>query len=122
MDFTTNPGNAILRIENCGVTSCDITLNGVIVIYEHELKNNPRPQIIEKEITLNHGNNFLAWASSKPGKFLTTSISASNVPAPEYFIPGSYGRARQTGGRDHDMDIIWHSKYYPNFIPGGGIK
>lgn len=119
--FETNPGKGILRIENYGVTACDVTLNGVIVVYEYEFKNNPRPQIIEKEVDLLPGNNFLVWARSKPGEFLVANISADNVPTREYFILGSYGKDKQGGGTGFDMDIIWHSKYYPNFLPDGII-
>jgi len=121
MDFETNPGKALLRIENYGITSCDITLNGVIVVYEYELRKKPRPQIIEKEITLNSGNNFLVWARSTPGDFLIASISADNVPTREYFILGSYGNDRKGGGLGHNADIVWHSRYYPNFLPHGTI-
>lgn len=119
MDFETNPGKGILRIENYGVTACDIKLNGVIVVYEYEFKNNPRPQIIEKEIDLLGGNNFLVWARSKPGEFLTATISADNVPTREYFILGSYGKDKQGGGSGFGTDIVWHSRIYPNFQKDG---
>ncbi len=121
MDFETNPGKGLLHIENYGVTACDIKLNGVVVVYEYEFKNNPRQQIIEKEIDLLDGNNFLVWARSKPGEFLVANISADNVPTDRYFILGSYGKNRATGGKGFDEDIVWHSLYYPNFQPGGII-
>ena len=65
--FETNPGKALIRVENYGVTACDVTLNGVVVIHEWEFKNNPRPQIIEKEVDIVAGNNMLVWARSTPG-------------------------------------------------------
>ncbi|MCM8762583.1 MAG: type II secretion system protein GspG [Candidatus Omnitrophica bacterium] len=115
--FESYAGKAILRIENYGVTACDITLNGVVVVYEYEFKNNPRPQIIEKEVTLQEGNNVLVWARSKPGDFLIASISASLVPSREYFILGSYGKNKVSGGKGFDADIVWDSRTYPNFQP-----
>lgn len=115
ISFETNPGTALLRVENYGVTSCDITLNGVVVVFEYEFKKNPRPQIIEKEITLLPGNNVLARARSKPGEFLMLSVSADNVPTEEYFILGSYGKNKEYGGKGFDEDIKWRSNKYPNF-------
>lgn len=115
--FESNAGKAILRIENYGVTACDITLNGVVVVHEYEFKNNPRPQIIEKEITLQEGNNVLVWARSTPGDFLYASISSSLVPSREYFILGSYGKDKEEGGKGFDADIVWDSRTYPNFQP-----
>ncbi|MGC8870657.1 MAG: TMEM165/GDT1 family protein, partial [Brevinematia bacterium] len=41
-----------IRVENYGVTSCSIYVNGIEVVKENEFRNNPRPQIIEKEINL----------------------------------------------------------------------
>jgi len=111
----TNPGSAVLRIENYGVTSCDITLNGVVVIYEHELKKNPIPQIIEKEVFLVEGNNTIARARSKPGEFLLFSISSDKVPSERHFILGSYGKDRTAGGEGFGQDIVWRSDRYPNF-------
>ncbi|MBN1445475.1 MAG: type II secretion system protein GspG [Candidatus Omnitrophica bacterium] len=113
--FETNPGKGILRIENYGITACDITLNGVIVVYEWELKNNPRPQIIEKEIDLIPGNNILVWARSTPGDFLIASISANTVPTREFFILGSYAMDKDSGGEGWAKDIVWISNIFPNF-------
>lgn len=113
--FETNPGKGILRIENYGITACDITLNGVVVVYEWELKNNPRPQIIEKEIDLVPGNNILVWARSTPGDFLMASISANTVPTNEFFILGSYAMDRDTGGEGWNKDVVWISNIFPNF-------
>jgi len=115
--FESYAGKAILRIENYGVTACDITLNGVVVVYEYELKNKPRPQIIEKEVTLQEGNNVLVWARSTPWDFLIASISASLVPSREYFILGSYGKDKKGGGKGFASDIVWDSRTYPNFQP-----
>lgn len=115
LDFVTNAGTAILRIENYGITACSVYLNGVQVVHESEFRRNPRPQIIEKEITLLEGNNFVVWARSQPGSTLVASISSDNVPSKEYFMLGSYGRDREEGGEDFDSDIIWQSQKYPNF-------
>lgn len=122
VSFETNPGTGLLHIENHGVTACEIKLNGVVVVSESEFKKHPNPQIIEKEVTLNAGNNFLVWARSKPGEFLTANISADNVPTSEYFLLGSWGRDKREGGRGYDADIVWDSRCYPNFLPDGIIK
>ena len=114
--FETNPGTALLRIENYGVTSCSVYLNGVKVVNENEFKKNPKPQIIEKIITLEPGNNLVTWARSKPGEFLIVSVSADNVPTKEYFILGSYCKDRQAGGTGFSEDIVWRSDRYPNFL------
>ncbi len=114
-DFEANPGEAILRIENWGVTSCHVYINGVEVVKESEFKKNPKPQIIEKKIPILEGNNLLTWARSKPGEFLIVSVSSDRVPTKKYFIVGSYGRDRKEGGSKFDADISWRSDRYPNF-------
>jgi len=113
--FETNPGKAIIRVENYGVTACDITLNGVVVVFEYEFKKKPLPQIIEKEITLLEGNNLVTWARSQPGEFLIVNISASNVPTDKYFILGSYRKDKKEGGKSFAEDITWRSDKYPNY-------
>jgi len=115
VSFETNPGKAMVRVENYGVTACDITLNGVVVVSEYEFKKNPKPQIIEKEITLLEGNNLVTWARSQPGEFLIVNVSANNVPTDKYFILGSYGKDKEEGGKSFAADITWRSDKYPNF-------
>lgn len=115
--FESYAGKGILRIENYGVTACDITLNGVVVVHSYEFKNKPLPQIIEKDVTLQEGNNVLVRARSTPGDFLVASISASLVPSREYFLLGSYGKDKAVGGKGFAADIVWDSRTYPNFQP-----
>jgi hypothetical protein len=111
----TNPGSAILRIENYGVTACSFYLNGVEVVPENEFKKNPKPQIIEKNITLLESNEISARVRSKPGEFLIFNISSSNVPTDIYFILSSYGKDRSSGGEGPNQDVKWRSDRYPNF-------
>ncbi len=113
--FETNGGPALLRVENYGVTACDIYINGVEVVHESEFKKKPQPQIIEKDITLLDYNNMSSRVRSKPGEFLIINISSSSVPTDKYFIVGSYGKNKKEGGKEFDRDIIWRSNIYPNF-------
>ncbi|MEM2117214.1 MAG: type II secretion system protein GspG, partial [Thermoplasmata archaeon] len=115
-DFNAIDGKGRLRIINYGVTACNIYLNGVKIVDENEFKNNPIPQIIEKEITLQPGNNIITWARSTPGDFLYFSIIIDNMPTGEYFELGSYGKDGKSGGTGYNQDIIWRSDKYPNFI------
>jgi general secretion pathway protein G len=113
--FDAIAGKGKIRVENYGVTSCSIYLNGVEIVKESEFKNNPRPQIIEKEVNLLDGNNILTWARSTPGDFLYFSIIVDNMPTGEYFILGSYGKDGKEGGNGYNKDIVWISNKYPNF-------
>ena len=115
--FEARPGQALLRVENYGITACNITLNGVVVVTESEFKNNPRPQIIEKWINLQAGNNIIVWARSTPGDYLIVNISSDKVPTREYFILGSYAKDKIAGGKGFAADIVWDSRTYPNFQP-----
>ncbi|MCS7181476.1 MAG: type II secretion system protein GspG [bacterium] len=113
--FYAIEGKGRIRVENYGVTSCSIYINGIKVIKEREFRNNPRPQIIEKEINLGEGNNVLTWARSTPGDFLYFSIIVDNMPTGEYFKLGSYGKDGKDGGKGYNKDIVWVSNKYPNF-------
>lgn len=114
-NFESINGKGKIRIENYGVTSCSIYLNGIEIVKEQEFKNNPRPQIIEKEINLNDLNEIQVRARSTPGDFLYLSITSSNMPTGEYFILGSYGKDGKEGGKSYNKDIVWISNKYPNF-------
>ena len=114
-NFEAIEGKGRIRVENYGVTSCSIYLNGVEIVKENEFKNNPRPQIIEKEIDLLDNNNLLTWARSTPGDFFYLSIIVDNMPTSKYFILGSYGKDGKAGGNGYNKDIIWLSNKYPNF-------
>ncbi|MCM8785019.1 MAG: type II secretion system protein GspG [Candidatus Omnitrophica bacterium] len=114
-NFQAIEGKGRIRVENYGVTSCSIYINGVEVVKENEFRNNPRPQIIEKEINLLDANNTVTWARSTPGDFLYFSIVVENMPTGEYFILGSYGKDGKQGGKLYNKDIVWVSNKYPNF-------
>ncbi|MCM8804387.1 MAG: type II secretion system protein GspG, partial [Candidatus Omnitrophica bacterium] len=101
-NFEAISGKGRIRVENYGVTSCSIYINGVEVVKENEFRNNPRPQIIEKEINLLDENNTVTWARSTPGDFLYFSIIVDNMPQGEYFIVGSYGNDGKEGGTGYN--------------------
>ncbi len=68
--FTAPAGPAQLVLTNYGITSGEIRLNGVAIIRTHEFRNNPRPQIITKPVTLLSGNNILTcWLASTPSDY-----------------------------------------------------
>jgi len=114
-NFDAIEGKGRIRVENYGVTSCSIYINGVEVVKENEFRNKPKPQIIEKEVTLKDENNTLTWARSTPGDFLYFSIIVDNMPTGEYFIVGSYGKDGKESGKGYNKDIVWVSNKYPNF-------
>lgn len=114
--FEAIKGKGKIRVENYGVTSCHIYLNGVEIVHESEFRNKPIPQIIEKEIELEEINNILTRARSTPGESLYFSIIVENMPTPKYFILGSYGKDGKEGGKGYNRDIVWKSNIYPNFI------
>ncbi|MGB9677863.1 MAG: type II secretion system protein GspG [Candidatus Ratteibacteria bacterium] len=114
-NFDAIEGKGRIRVENYGVTSCSIYINGIEVVKENEFRNKPRPQIIEKEINLKDFNNTVTWARSTPGDFLYFSIIVDNMPTGEYFILGSYGKDGKEGGNGYNKDIVWVSNKYPNF-------
>jgi len=110
----SSPGKGRLKIENYGITSCSVYLNGVEVVRETEFKNSPRPQIIEKEVFLLENNTLTIRARSSPDDYLFASVSGT-VPQERYFILGSYGRDKKEGGYGFNADIEWTSNVYPNF-------
>lgn len=114
--FSGIPGPATLEIENYGVTSADIYLNGEEVVSPDEFKKNPNPQIITVPVNILNGQNTVFTSiQSKPGEKLYISISGF-MPTSQYFILGSYGNDGQPGGTGFNADIIWKSDVYPNFL------
>ena len=112
IDSTT--GQVTLRIENYGITACTFWLNGVEIVSPDEFKNNPNPQIIEKDITLTGDDILKVRIRSEPGTCLYFSISGF-LPTKDYFILGSYGKDGDIGGEGFNADIVWYSNKYPNF-------
>jgi len=118
--FTAPGGPAQLILTNYGITSGEISVNGVVIIPQSEFKNNPYPQIITKNITLLAGTNVLTcWLASTPDDYFQVSIGnpvrKELRPTTDYFVIGSYGRDKKQGGKGFDRDIIFNSKTYPNF-------
>jgi general secretion pathway protein G len=112
---------ATLEIENYGITSATIYLNGTEVVSPSEFKKNPDPQIINVNVNLINGqNNVFTIIASKPGENLYISIS-SDIPTSQYFILGSYGADGESGGTGFNADIIWQSNVYPNFLTSGQL-
>ena len=112
--FEASPGKGILTITNYGATANRIWLNGIEVIPPSQLKNNPKPQIIEKEVDLLTYNVFEIRLTGSPGDFLFVEVSGF-MPTDKYFILGSYGKDKEEGGKSFAADITWRSDKYPNF-------
>ena len=119
--FTAPAGPATLIVTNYGISSGEIYLNGSLVVSSKEFKTHPRPQIITKNVTLIEGINNTAgsWLASSPNDYYTVAIGRgetnTTLPTSDYFILGSYGRDKTSGGSGFDKDIIFNSKMYPNF-------
>ncbi|MCM8789158.1 MAG: type II secretion system protein GspG [Candidatus Omnitrophica bacterium] len=118
--FTAPAGPAFLILTNYGITSGEIILNGATIIAPSEFRNNPRPQIITKQVTLLAGTNMLScWLASTPHDYYLVSIgnpaTQTYLPTSDYFIITSYGKDKKAGGKNFGKDIIYHSKKYPNF-------
>ncbi|MGB9642908.1 MAG: type II secretion system protein GspG [Candidatus Ratteibacteria bacterium] len=119
-NFTAPAGSAYLTLINYGITAGEIRLNGAIIIDQREFKNHPYPQIIIKNVTLLGGVNTLScWISSTPQDYYSVSIgnpaTKAYLPTSDFFLIGSYGRDKKSGGKGFDRDIIYNSKTYPNF-------
>jgi len=118
--FTAPSGPAVLILTNYGITSAEVSINGTVIIPQREFRNHPRPQIITKNVNLIGGINTLTtWFASTPTDYFLIWIGVPStkaaVPTSDYFIIGSYGRDKNSGGTGFDRDIIFNSKIYPNF-------
>ncbi|HPO52258.1 MAG TPA: type II secretion system protein GspG [bacterium] len=118
--FTAPAGPSYLILTNYGITSGQITLNGVVIISTSEFRNHPKPQIITKTVTLLAGINTLScWLASTPSDYYYVSIgnpaTKAYLPTSDFFVIGSYGRDKKSGGKSFDRDILYNSKKYPNF-------
>lgn len=109
-----------IRIENYGVASSTLDINGIPVFNQSDFKNlpsNKQPQIIQKEIMLQEGTNEMtASLGSAPQSYYIVYLSGC-FPTDKYFILGSYGKNGVAGGAGFNIDIQWHSDLYPNFQP-----
>ncbi|MBN1445221.1 MAG: type II secretion system protein GspG [Candidatus Omnitrophica bacterium] len=117
MLFEASPGKGTLLITNYGTTANRIWLNGIEVVHPSELKNNPKPQIIEKEVDLLADNVFEIRLTGGKNDYLFVEVSGF-MPTDKYFILGSYGKDGKEGGEGYNKDITWRSDTYPNFQRG----
>jgi type II secretion system protein G len=118
--FTAPGGQAQVVVTNYGIDSARIYINGVEVVSPDDFRENPKPQIITKPVTLNNGGNSAEIrVTSGPEDYFYVSVGTPQqtvyVPTREYFILGSYGKDKRSGGRGFDRDIVWYSNKYPNF-------
>jgi len=114
--FHATAQTAKIRVENYGVASAQIWVNGERIFRQNDFNHRPPyPKIQERDIILLNGANTMEiWISSVPTSYFTFEIYGY-FPTDEYFILGSYGRDSQAGGEGFDSDIVWRSDVYPNF-------
>lgn len=115
-NFEATGQTATMKVENYGVASAEIWVNGVQIFKQKDFNAKPpHPQIYEKLVTLQNGTNSMeAWLASQPTSYFLVYIFGY-FPTREYFILGSYGKDKKEGGKGFDEDIVWHSEKYPNF-------
>lgn len=116
LNFEATEQTATMKIENYGVASAYVCVNGV-TIFSHKDFNAkpPHPQIYEKPVALQNGTNYMeAWLASQPTSYFLVYIYGY-FPTREYFLLGSYGKDKKEGGKGFGEDIVWHSEKYPNF-------
>ena len=118
--FSAQTDTGILEVENYGITSADIYLNGIEIVSPSEFKKHPNPQIIQANVNLSGQNTVYVRIQSKPGEEIYISISGY-MPTSQYFILGSYGADGKqwplpTQAFNANADIIWQSNVYPNFL------
>ncbi|MCX8081873.1 MAG: type II secretion system protein GspG [bacterium] len=115
-NFEATSQTATMKIENYGVASAYVCVNGT-TIFSHKdfCAKPPHPQIYERQVNIKDGTNYMeAWLASQPTSYFLVYIYGY-FPTKEYFLLGSYGRDRKEGGKGVDEDIVWHSEKYPNF-------
>lgn len=105
--FTASPSppKGTLIIENPGVTSGSVTLNGEEVVEEDEFKK--ITPVIIKEVNLLATNTITIKLRSTPGLTIKVSITTSQTSKDATFTLGSYGRDGQFGGTKYDADIVY---------------
>jgi len=104
---------------NYGIDSARIYLNGVEVVDPNDFRENPKPQTITVPVTLNSGSATLTVRiESGPSDYFYVSVGVPQqtlfLPTYQYFILGSYGKNRISGGGGFSKDITWYSNKYPN--------
>lgn len=114
LHFDATGGAGTMHIENHGVASAEVWLNGEMIFRNNDFSHHPNPGIYEKDVSLQNGDNEITvWIASGPGREFTISIYGS-FPTSEGFILGSYGKDKTEGGKGFNEDITWYSNKYPN--------
>ncbi len=103
--FPADAGPGTLIIENPGVSSGSITLNGEEIVSEDEFKK-ITPSII-KEINLLASNTITIKLASKPGITITISITVAVTTKDATFTLWTYGKDGEAGGSKYDTDLVY---------------
>lgn len=105
-----------MRLENFGIASATVRVNGVTVFGTSYFNHRPpHPQILENDLVLVDGTNTIdIWVASGPTRYFLAYITGF-FPTGDYFILGSYGSDGEEGGENFAADIVWRSDTYPNF-------
>ncbi|MBN1445279.1 MAG: type II secretion system protein GspG [Candidatus Omnitrophica bacterium] len=113
--------NGKIRIENYGVASSTLDINGGTIFgpsYFHNLPASQQPDVFEKDVVFQSGTNSMdITIASGPTKYYIVYLSGY-FPTSRYFILGSYGKDGLASGKGFNEDIQWRSDTYPHFIPG----
>lgn len=104
-EATPSPPKATLIVENPGVTSGSITLNGEEIVTEDEFKNTV-PLIIKK-VDLLASNTLTIRLASTPGLSINLRIAALVTSPDAMFVLGSMGKDGDFGGTKFDGDIVY---------------
>jgi type II secretion system protein G len=104
--FTATAGPGTLIIDNPGVTSGSVILNGEEIVTEDEFKH--IIPVIIKRVVLSAANTITIDLGSKPGTTITIKISAKTlVKKDATFVLWSWGRDGSEGGEKYDADIVY---------------
>jgi type II secretory pathway pseudopilin PulG len=103
--FPAFPGPGTLIIDNPGVTSGSITLNGEEIVTPDEFKHTT-PTII-KTVTLLAANTITIKMASKPGLTIAVKLTAHTTSKEATFTLWSWGRDGHEGGEKYNADIVF---------------
>ncbi len=103
--FDASPGPGTLIIDNPGVTSGNIILNGEEIVTQNEFKHTT-PTII-KSVTLLSANTITIKVTSKPGLTIAINITAKTTSKEATFTLWSWGKDGCEGGEKYNTDIVY---------------
>ena len=101
--FSGPAGNATLIIDNPGITSARMYLNGEEIVSPYEFQHQI-PEI-RKQINLSASNTIELRIASNPSEHIEVKITSPGLDKANTFRLGSYGKDGKEGGTKFDADI-----------------